>query len=163
MTTTTTPVHRVSDSETLTFLGEVLALRLTSEQTAGAIGVMEHLMPRGLATPLHVQPNEDELFYVLEGRLTVWFDGACTAAETGEIVWLPRGCPHAFRVDSEQARVLALSVPGGHEQFFRLAGEPAASFDLSAVPTVPPDLERMAEAAGRTGVEILGPPPFDAD
>jgi hypothetical protein len=57
--------------------------------------------------------------------------------------------------------VLGLSVPGGHEQFFRLAGEPAGEFDLTAAGTVPPDMDRMAAAAAATDVEILGPPPFE--
>ncbi|MEZ5123811.1 MAG: hypothetical protein R2736_19940 [Solirubrobacterales bacterium] len=96
-------------------------------------------------------------------ELTIWCDGTWAIAQAGDVVWLPRGVPHAFRVGSERARVLALSVPGGHERFFRLAGEPAAALDLTAVPAGPPDLERMADAADRTGVEILGPPPFDAE
>jgi hypothetical protein len=66
-------------------------------------------------------------------------------------------------VDSERARVLGLSVPGGHGQFFRLAGEPAGEFDLAAVGTIPPDMDRMASAAAAADVEILGPPPFETD
>ena len=157
----TTPVHTRADAETIAFLGEVLAVRLTSEQTNGDVGVLEHLLPAGTATPLHVQPHEGELFYVIDGRITVWLDGELTQAERGDVVWLPRGCAHAFRVDSEQAHVVGLSLPGGHERFFRLAGEPVSVFDLSAAGAAEPDLDRMASAAAQAGVEILGPPPFD--
>ena len=163
MTTQTTPVHSRSDAEAIAFLGEVCAIRLTSEQTGGAVGVLEHLLPHGMATPLHVQSREDELFYVLEGQITVWMDGERSDATAGDVVWLPRGRAHAFRVDSERARLLGLSVPGGHEKFFRLAGEPASEFDLAAVATVPPDMARMAAAADAADVEILGPPPFEGD
>jgi quercetin dioxygenase-like cupin family protein len=161
-TTTTSPVHTFAESETIAFLGEVLAIRLTTEQAGGGIALMEHLMPQGLATPLHLQPDEDELFYVLEGRLSVWLDGEVSVAAAGDVVWLPRNRPHPIRVDSERARVLGVSVPGGHERFFRLAGEPAAAYDLDALPAAPPDLERMGRAAAATGVDIIGPPPFDA-
>jgi hypothetical protein len=58
---------------------------------------------------------------------------------------------------------VGLSLPGGHEQFFRLAGEPASAFDLSAVGATEPNLDRMASAAAQARVEILGPPPFDAN
>ena len=163
MPTQTTPVHSRSGAEAIAFLGEVCAIRLTSEQTDGAVAVLEHLLPHGMATPLHVQAREDELFYVLEGQITVWMDGERTEATAGDVVWLPRGRAHAFRVDSERARLLGLSVPGGHEKFFRLAGEPASEFDLAAVATVPPDMERMAAAAVAADVEILGPPPFEND
>ena len=163
MATQTTPIHSRSDAETIAFLGEVCAIRLTSEQTGGAVAVIEHLLPRGMATPLHVQAREDELFYVLEGQITVWMGGEQTEATAGDVVWLPRGQAHAFRVDSDRARVLGLSVPGGHERFFRLGGEPATELDLAAVGTIPPDMDRMAAAAAATDVEILGPPPFEAD
>lgn len=86
-----------------------------------------------------------------------------TEATAGDVVWLPRDQAHAFRVDSERARVLGLSVPGGHEQFFKLAGEPADEFDLDAAATVPPDVDRMAAAAAAADVAILGPPPFETD
>ena len=163
MATQTTPVHSRSDAEAIAFLGEVCAIRLTSEQTGGAVAVLEHLLPHGMATPLHRHAREDELFYVLEGQITVWMDDAHNGAIAGDVVWLPRGRAHAFRVDSEHARVLGLSLPGGHEQFFRLAGEPAGELDLAAVGTVPPDMDRMADAAAAADVEILGPPPFETD
>ena len=161
MPTQTTPVHTRDDAETLAFLGEVLAVRLTSEQTDGQVAVLEHLLPAGTATPLHIQPHEDELFYVVDGRITVWLDGELSEAGSGDVVWLPRGSQHAFRVDSEQARIVGLSLPGGHERFFQLAGEPASAFDLAAIPAAEPDLERMASAAAQARVEILGPPPFE--
>ncbi len=163
MATQTTPIHARSDAEAVSFLGEVLAIRLESEKTSGAVAVIEHLLRRGTATPLHVQPREDELFYVIEGQITVWMDGELSEATAGDLVWVQRGRAHAFRVDSERARVLGLSVPGGHEKFFRLAGEPATDFDLDAVGSSPPDMERMGQAAASTGVEILGPPPFEMD
>src|SRR5690349_12560060 len=120
MPTQTTPVHSRSDAEAIAFLGEVCAIRLTTEQTDGALAVIEHLLPQGMATPLHLQAREDELFYVLEGQISVWLDSRRYEATIGDVVWLPRGQEHAFRVDSEQARLLGLSVPGGHERFFRL-------------------------------------------
>src|SRR5690242_21583083 len=106
MATQTTPVHSGSDAEAIAFLGEVCAIRLTSEQTDGTVAVIEHLLPHGMATPLHLQAREHELFYVREGQITVWMDGERTQAAAGDIDWLPRNQAHAFRVDSERARVL---------------------------------------------------------
>jgi len=156
MTTTT-----ITTADTFAFMGEVVAVRIAAEQTGGAVSMLEHLAPRGLATPLHVQPAEDEAFYVLEGRITVYLDGALSEAAAGDVVWLPRGVPHAFRVDSEHARIVALSVPGHHERFFRLAGEPVDAFDLAAATPQAPDFGRLAAAAEAAGFELLGPPPFD--
>jgi quercetin dioxygenase-like cupin family protein len=151
-----------SSTETFAFMGELVTVLVGAERSAGAVSMLEHVAPRGMATPLHVQPNEDEAFYVLEGRISLYVDGARSEAGEGEVVWLPRGVPHAFRVDSEQARIIALSLPGTHERFFRLAGEPTAASTLDQLTPQAPDFARMAAAAAEAGFEILGPPPFDA-
>ena len=111
----------------------------------------------GMATPLHSQPEDDETFYVLEGDLTFYLeDGLPLAASAGSFVHLPAGTAHAYRVDSETARVLNVTTPQ-HEAFFRAAGEPAQSRTLP--PQAPPDMDKLMAAANEYGVEILGPPP----
>jgi quercetin dioxygenase-like cupin family protein len=141
--------------ERLAFMGEVITIRLDAADTAGALAVIEHEMPLGLATPLHVHPNEDETLVVVDGVLTVHLGGRSLRATRDDLVWLPRGVPHAFRVDSDTASVLAFATPAGHEAFFRAAG------DALGAPAGPPDLERITRAAADAGFEILGPPPFD--
>ncbi len=124
----------------LWFLDELLRIRVRGEQTGGSLSVVEILAPRGPASPLHVQPREDETFYVLDGELTFHLDGAERAASTGDVVVVPRGTPHAYRVDSETARVLLLDTPAGHERFFEAMGRPAERDELPGAPDGPPDM-----------------------
>jgi hypothetical protein len=75
----------------------------------------------------------------------------------GEAFFASRGVPHVYRVESETARWLAVATPAGFDEFVREAGEPAGA------ETLPPegrehDPERLAEIAGRHGIELLGPP-----
>ena len=154
MTTITQP--RV---ETIAVLGGVVAVRVDGSQTGGEYSVLEQLLPGGLATPLHVHRREDETFLVLEGEITVYRGEEMIAATAGDFMRLPRGVPHAFRVDSEQARLIDVVTPAGHENFFRLAGEPVEGLALPPMAGAP-DMERLADAAARTDLEILGPPPF---
>ncbi len=146
--------------QALWFLDELVRLRVRGEQTGGSLSVTEFLVPRGPASPLHVQPHEEETFYVLEGEITVHVDGVQTRAAAGDAVVVPRGTPHAYRADSEQARVLVLNSPAGHERFFAAMGRPAEEDALPPAPEGPPDMARMAAAAAQAGFEILGPPPF---
>jgi quercetin dioxygenase-like cupin family protein len=148
------------DSEARWFLGQLIFVRVTGAQTGGALAVTEMTMRRGPAAPLHVQPLDDETFYVLEGALTFHADGRELAAPAGTTVVVPRGTPHAFRVDSEQARVLVMNTPAGHEGFFLAMSEPAADRVLPPAPEGPPDMARMGRAAADAGFESLGPPPF---
>lgn len=145
------------DGEALWFFGTLLTVKAGAEQTGGRFALVEQYAPRGMATPLHIQPEDDETFYVLEGDLTFYIeDGQPIPAPAGSFVHIPAGTPHAFQVDSETARFLDLTTPQ-HESFMRAAGEPAQERVLP--PPGPPDMERVGAAAQKYGVDIVGPPP----
>lgn len=155
MTTVTEPAA----DEIIAFLGGAIAIRIPGERTGGAYAALEQVLPGRMATPLHVHDGEDETFHVLEGEITVLRGEETLTAGAGDVVRLPRGVPHAFRVDSDLARIVDVVTPAGHERFFRLAGEPRAA--LAPTPmSGPPDMGRMMAAAERVGLRILGPPPF---
>ncbi len=146
--------------EDLWFLGQLFTVVADGRRTGGALAICDCVIRQGPASPLHVQPNEDETFYVIEGEATFHVDGAEHRAGAGATVFVPRGAPHAFRIDSETARVLVINTPAGHEDFFRAMSEPAPRHELPPAPEGPPDMARMAAAAADAGFEILGPPPF---
>ena len=146
--------------EALWFFGGLATVKASSEQTGGTFSISEQVFPKGMATPLHVQPD-DETFYVLEGDLTFYLeDGQPLSASAGSFVHLPAGTAHAYRVDSQTARLLNITTPQ-HEAFFRAAGDPARERTLP--PQAPPDMDRVTAAAEEHGVEILGPPPGARD
>jgi mannose-6-phosphate isomerase-like protein (cupin superfamily) len=142
-------------AEQRSFLGGRARVRLAAADTSGWLGVHDHLLPAGTATPWHVHPDDDESFLVLSGTVELKIADQRVTAEADDAAFVPRGVPHAFRVTSpEGARLLCMGTPGGHEAFFLAAGDP-----VDAAPG-PPDLERMARAAASSGFAILGPPPF---
>lgn len=137
-------------------LNHLTTLKAGHTQTNGAIGVMEVLVDRNGEPPPHVHHGEDEAFYVLEGKVTVYVGDEVLDAPTGAFVFAPRDVPHRFSVDSQQATLLVLMTPGGFEEFFAEVGEPAPAARLPQPGR--PDLARVAEAAGRHHCEILMPP-----
>jgi quercetin dioxygenase-like cupin family protein len=145
------------EGEALWFFGGLVTVKASAEQNGGGFALTEQLFPGGMATPLHSQPEDDESFYVLEGEVTFYLeDGQPIPASAGAFVHVPAGVAHAFRVDSETARVLNVTT-AQHERFFRATGDPAHSRTLP--PPAPPDMERIMAAAQEYGVQILGPPP----
>lgn len=146
-------------AEALWFLDELMLVHADGARTGGAYSLIEAHVLQGPASPLHVQPNEDETFYVLEGEVAVHVDGETHAVRAGGSAFIPRGTPHAYAVTSPNARVLILDTPAGHEDFFRAAGRPAETRTLPPAPDGPPDMGAMAAAAEAAGFEILGPPP----
>jgi quercetin dioxygenase-like cupin family protein len=152
----------VTTSEPLWFLGTLVRPKLAGEQTGGRFALWEGILPRGAAPPWHTHP-QDETFYVLEGKVVVWAgDEHARTCEPGAAIFVPGGVPHAFRVESDTARMLFLSTPAGIEDFVRALSEPAAWPWLQPPPDgprVPPEHVRAVEH--EHGVVRLGPPPTD--
>jgi len=106
--------------------------------------------------PLHIHHQEDESFWILEGKLTLVCDGQTYQAGPGSFVYLPRDLPHTFRVDEGPARVLELVQPGGHERFYVEGGRPALD---DSIPEIDPrDFERIGALLAKYRLEEAGPP-----
>lgn len=142
------------------FLGGGLhTWKLLAEETGGDFFVFEDAMGQGKTTPLHRHPEADEMTYVLEGEIVVNVDGTETRVASGGMSFVPRGVPHAFLVASDGARLLTMQTPGIGQAFYRGASEPTTD-DRSDVVDIP-RLRTSAHDNPR-GIELLGPPPFEA-
>lgn len=124
---------------------------ITGQQTGGRLAVVEHpIKPRALAAPMHTHSREDEISFVIAGRVGVQIGDHVLVAEPGTVVFKPRGIPHAFwNASQEQARVLEMITPAGFENYFR---------DLAALyadsTTGMPDPQRAAALYARYGLEL---------
>jgi len=143
-------------------LGTLTQMKVDGEQTGGRFALWENLFPQGAAPPLHTHP-EDESFFVLEGELVVWLAGERTRCGPGSFIFAPAGTPHTFRVDSESARLLALSTPAGIEGFLRDVGSAAEHPPLPPADAPRPSDEERTATERAHGVQILGPPPGPRD
>ena len=128
-----------------------------TSRTNGAFSFVHLAHQHGESTPLHIHPNYDEAFFVLHGDIK----GICGETEweasSGAFIWLPRGVPHAFQAVSKlPLELLVMTVPGGFDDFVAEAGDPVVEGVDPSTLTV--DFERIAAAASRHGIELLGPP-----
>lgn len=130
--------------------------RATAEDTGGLYSVWEMWATADGTPPPHMHENEDEAFLVLSGSMDVTVGGVTTSVGPGGFAFAPRGVPHAFAITSDVARLVLITTPGGAEQFFRAAGEPATAMVLP-IPQ-PPDVAALVEIAARNGITIAGPP-----
>jgi quercetin dioxygenase-like cupin family protein len=146
-------------AEPLWFLGTLVRMKLTGEQTGGRFALWEGVLPHGAAPPLHSHP-QDETFYVLEGELTAWVGDEPQPCRPGAAVFAPGGVPHTFRVESDTARMLFLSTPAGIEEYVRALAEPARWPWLQPPPDGPRvAAERIAGVERELGIVRHGPPP----
>jgi quercetin dioxygenase-like cupin family protein len=119
-------------------------------KSRGPNGVVEATLPAGSETPFHRHDDGDEAFYVLEGKIEIFFDGGRTVvAEPGSYVHIPRGTPHGFRTKTP----LRMLVIGDFVDF---------ACDAGARAPAPPDMDRLGVAAQKHHIAILGPLPVNA-
>lgn len=143
---------------TVHLLGTLVTFKATSTDTEGAFSLVEAVTAPGQGTPPHVQRDDAEAFYVLDGEFDFTVDGSRHRSGPGSFHYVARGVPHGFSNPGDRpARMLIINLPGGlHENFFVEAGDPVA--DASTFPPMsPPDIPRLVQAATRYGIEMLPP------
>jgi mannose-6-phosphate isomerase-like protein (cupin superfamily) len=151
----TSPIH--DTARPLWFLDYLAYVHVDGEQTGGAVSVVELAGRAGDMPPLHVDHRNDEIYYVVAGRMTLFVGERRIDLGEGQAALAPRGVPHAYRLESEQARWLAINTPAGFERFLRAASERARADELPP-PGRPVDPDAVAQLASEYGIEVVGPP-----
>jgi mannose-6-phosphate isomerase-like protein (cupin superfamily) len=108
--------------------------------------------------PLHVHRDHDEVFHVLEGRLSIHMPGQRVDLEPGHAAFAAREITHTYRVESEEgARWLVATTSGAFADFVAEVSVPAEGDGYPPEEALP-DPAVLTAAAARAGIEILGPP-----
>src|SRR5262245_29644196 len=101
------------------FLGGLVTVHIPAEAGLG-FSLVESFVPEGQQPPLHVHRTDDEGFYMLDGKLTLWVGPDRMELETGEFALAPHGVPHTYRVDSEGGACwLVTSSDASFDRFVR--------------------------------------------
>lgn len=99
--------------------------------------------------PLHIHPSQDEWFHILEGAYVFQVGEDRFEAVQGDLIFLPRGIPHAFLQRTDQARAIVSYSPAGKmEAFFMTTSEWNS----------PPDKSEVARVFAAHDMEVIGPP-----
>jgi quercetin dioxygenase-like cupin family protein len=106
--------------------GDLYSFKTTSEETGGAHALLEMTVNPGSGTPPHIHHAEDEMFYVLEGELSLWCGEEKIIGRPGSFVAIPKGTTHRWANESNTpAKSLVFLVPGGFDKFLIKIGTPA--------------------------------------
>jgi mannose-6-phosphate isomerase-like protein (cupin superfamily) len=139
-----------AEGEYVSFGGLGVRFLIGGEQTDGRFALVEHpIAPRALASPMHVHQHEDEYMFVVEGRVGVRIGDEERVAGPGDLVFKPRGVPHAFwNAGDVPARALELISPAGFEHYF-----------AEIAPLLPPNADapqyaELADVRDRYGLEV---------
>lgn len=154
--TPTSFIRRRDEGRATWFFNALMTTTAGTAETGGAYSLTEHLVTAASNPPMHVQRDEDEAFYVLDGEIDFVVDGETATATPGTFAFVARGSAHLFRVRTETARMLVIcsGKPADNlEDFFLGMGEPATE---RALPTpAAPDEDRLVSLCARTGIDLL--------
>jgi quercetin dioxygenase-like cupin family protein len=131
-----------------------IEIRYLRDGTAdGSLGLFEMtLQPGSNVPPPHSHSLNDEMLYVLEGKLRHSVDGVSVDLGPGECRYTPRGSVHGFSNPFDQpVRTLTMLTPDIGAQYFR---------DVGAVVGAggPPDKARLLEVMKGYGLVPSAPP-----
>jgi len=125
-----------------------LAFKVGTQETGGNLFMIEHRNLKPGGPPLHMHLNQEEWFYVMEGRVTFIVGEQKLTLGPGESVLAPRRIPHTFSSVVPASHLLIGFAPAGMmEQYFRDANGNGA---LAASP----------EYMNRYDMQWMGPSPF---
>jgi quercetin dioxygenase-like cupin family protein len=150
-------VCKPGEGKAFWMLGGLYEVKAASAETGGALTAMEMTMPAGMGPPPHTHPGTESV-YVLEGTLRYHIGDETVEAGPGSFFHISEGVLENFEPTSD-VRVLVIYTPGGIDEFFAEAGEPAERREVPPAPTEPPDIERLVAIAQKYGMEMRPPAP----
>jgi len=126
------------------------AFKVTTEDSASALFVIEHASHKKGGPPRHLHHNENEWFYVIEGQYIAEIGSQRFQLKPGDSILGPREVPHAWAYvgDGPGKLLIAFAPAGKMEAFFR----------DNAKPSRPGEYLNDAAVYRAYGLELLGPP-----
>lgn len=144
------------DGRKLIVVGDTYTVLASGDDTGGAFALFHAVVPPGHGSPPHVHTREDEMFFIIEGRLNFVVDGKELIATTGTYVFGPRNIKHNFVNRSDKpVSMLFQTTPAGIEHFFARVSQ---SPQDAARPPTPQYLQMLVATARDFGMIIDVPP-----
>ncbi|EIY5082333.1 MULTISPECIES: cupin domain-containing protein [Klebsiella/Raoultella group] len=129
---------------------DTYTIKLDKGNTGGSISIIQGFVGPGGGPIWHLHEDADEIFYVLDGQLTVRAGENIFQANPGDFVYVPKGIYHQFRNNSiKPIKILLMFSPAGFEGFFRETG-------IVAKEGVTPPLHIHDAEANRRAIKIGG-------
>ena len=130
-----------------------ITVKVGSTDVAGRYCVIEVETPPGRGPDLHIHLAQNELFFVLKGRIGVVCGEQRIVLNAGDSFLAPLGVPHAFvTLGTENARVLYTFDPAGKmEMFFEAYAKLIPAHG-------PPDVKAIGALSDAAGLKVVGPP-----
>ena len=111
--------------------------------------------PKGEAIPEHYHEEHTEIFFCIEGQVTLWAIGEEVVLHPGDILHVPANTVHSYRMDSHYTKMIGILATGLFEPFFRTLGD---VYDDYIFPSEPARLrfDRVLQNLDILDLKVLG-------
>lgn len=92
-------------------------VKIAGAETGGAFSMVEDNLKAEFALGLHEHRSHSETFYILDGALKFYMDGAWFTAPAGATVHIPAGVPHAVKMAGGPGKSLMIFQPAFFEDY----------------------------------------------
>ena len=126
-------IHGPGDGERHAAGAAEIVIKATGEHTGGSFFLAESVIEAGFpGPPPHTHETLHDMFYVLEGTLTLRVGDETVEAGPGTFACAPPGVVHTFSNASDApVRFLNFNTPSGWEHYMRALAEEARSGPLT--------------------------------
>lgn len=124
-------------------------IKVSHKDTNGDLTVFEFIGNEKGGPPLHIHPNQDEIFFITDGEYLFQVGEDKHQLKAGDTIFLPRTIPHTFAQLSEKGKMFFIFQPSGKmEDFFRTI----------SMLTAQPSPEQGAKIFANHDMKVVGPP-----
>lgn len=136
---------------------QLFTILLSADETEDQYGAFTMQGRKGDRIPAHQHLKTHEIFYVVDGEITVWMDDQAdyssrTTLVTGDFAYVPANIVHAFQIHNS-TKVFGVGT-AGFERFFHAMGQKTDATDPEGL--FVPDFSVM-RAAGEKYATIFMP------
>ena len=134
---------------------DINTILASKEDTGGTYSILEiKVFPNGGPLP-HIQTQEHEGFYIIEGQIVFNVNGKRIEATPGTFVNVPPGIVHSFKNEKDKvAKMIVVLSPPGMEQLFVEAGIEISDNYVKPPPFDEKQKQKMVDMFPKYGVKL---------
>lgn len=147
-------VSRAGEGDAYWLAGDTYTVRFAGEHADDKLAVVHFDIPPGGGPIPHVHGRDFESFFIIDGEVELYADGAIVTGHVNDVAVLPINIPHCFKNRTDtRAQMIAVVAPAGFDRFIAEAGVPARPGE-SAPPVNDDEKKRLIATAPKYGITL---------
>ncbi len=110
-----------AQGKTIVFHNTEMVFKTTLEESGGRYSTILMTHPPLAGPALHLHPDGQETFYVLEGNYIFTLNGETMEAGKGDFISIPAHVPHKYKSGAAGGKVLVTTPPNVEKYFLHIA------------------------------------------